>query len=252
MQKILKLLAENSKIGYFKAESNNDEATIYVYDSIVASDADARFWGGVSAESFVKTVRDLKVKVIHLRLNSPGGDVFAGRAMEQALREHEAKVIVHIDGYAASAASFVAMAGDEILIGKGSFVMIHKAWTIAMGNANDFLDTASLLEKVDGTIAQTYADRTGQDVKAISKMMEDETWLTADEAVANGFADKIADEAVKNESSGIKWNMAAYDRAPTNANAKDEPQNNPQQLAQKETVNVDDLRRRLQLATMAA
>ncbi len=102
MKQFLKLLADNRKRGVFRAEpavnAKNDETTLYLYDAIVSDDLTAEYWGGVSPQAFVKALADIKTNVIDLRINSPGGDVFAARAIEQALREHPAKVIAHIDG----------------------------------------------------------------------------------------------------------------------------------------------------------
>lgn len=210
MHPMFKLLAENQRKGEFRAEAQNDTATIYVYDMIVDSDDEAEFWGGVSPQAFVKTLNAINAPTIHLRINSPGGSVFAARAMEQALREHPSNIIAHIDGYAASAASFLAMGADEIEIAAGAFFMIHKAWTVAWGNADDLVNTAGVLEKIDGSLVKTYADRTKQSVEDITQWMADETWLDAEQSVQLGFADRIA-EGKKVKAS---WDMSAYAKAP--------------------------------------
>jgi ATP-dependent Clp protease protease subunit len=119
--------------------------------------------------------------------------VFDGKAMYTQLVEHKAKVITHIDGLAASAASFIAMAGDEIEIAEGAFVMIHNAWLFAMGDARELRRTADLLDTVNGTIVDVYVARTKGDRKAIVQMMDDETWMTGAEAVKNGFADRMVE-----------------------------------------------------------
>ncbi|MEM5371349.1 head maturation protease, ClpP-related [Paraburkholderia azotifigens] len=215
--RILQLLNENRQAPRrFSIEANTegDEATVYLYDVIVSDD----YWGGVGAQSFVKQLAEITASTIHLRINSPGGDVFGARAMEAAIRGHSAKVIAHIDGLAASAASFLAMAADEIEISEGGFFMIHKAWTIAMGNADDMRSQADLLDKIDGSLVNTYASRTGQSVDDIAAWMTAETWFNADEAIANGFADRIAQPAEKAQASA--WNLSAYSNAPK---AKTEP-----------------------------
>jgi ATP-dependent Clp protease protease subunit len=102
-------------------------------------------------------------------------------------------VTVHIDGLAASAASFVAMAGNEILIAEGAFLMIHNAWGISVGNKDDMRRYADLLETVDGTIADVYVSRTKNGADKVKKWMDDETWFTAKEAVSSGFADKMVE-----------------------------------------------------------
>lgn len=119
-----------------KAEESG-EPTLYLYDVIVSDD----YWGGVAAEAFVKELNATAAPTIHLRINSPGGEVFAARAIEAAIRNHPARIVAHVDGYAASAASFVAVACDEVEIAPGGFFMIHKAWTFTAGNADDLLGT---------------------------------------------------------------------------------------------------------------
>jgi len=213
-KRLNKLLADNRSASARRfevlAKADTDEAEIFLYDAIVSSQEEADWWGGVAPESFVKALRGIDASVIHLRINSPGGSVFAARAMEQALRDHKARIVVHIDGLAASAATFIAMAGDEVIMAKGALFMIHKAWTIAWGNSDDLAKEAALLEKIDGTLADTYAERTGKDKAVIAEWMAAETWFTADEALAEGFATSIAESAVK-----AGWNLSAYANAPT-------------------------------------
>jgi len=193
------------------AKDDANEVDIFLYDQIVSSEDEAEWWGGVAPESFVKAVYAVdKQATINLRVNSPGGSVFAARAMEQALRAHKGKVVVHIDGLAASAATFVSMAGDEIVMSKGAMFMIHKAWTGMWGNAEDLRKEADLLDKIDGTLAETYADKTGKDIAAITEWMAAETWFTAQEALDAGFATSIAEA----EAKAGAWNLSAYDNAP--------------------------------------
>ena len=240
-----KLLADNRKAAARKfevlAKQGSDEAEIFLYDAIVSSQEEADWYGGVAPEAFVKAVRGIEAGTIHLRINSPGGSVFAARAMEQALRDHKARIVVHIDGIAASAATFIAMAGDEIMMNKGAMFMIHKAWTWTAGNADDLAKEADLLAKIDGTLAQTYADRTGKDVETINVWMADETWFTADEAVEYGFADKLAETEARAE-----WNLSAYAHAPTLPSARrDDP-------APENTLSDDHRARQMQRVAIAA
>lgn len=207
MKHLLKLLADNRGRGQFRAERTAEDATVYLYDAIVSDD----ILGGVSATNFVKELHAITAPVIHLRINSPGGDVFAARAMEQAIREHGSKIIAHIDGYAASAASYLALAADEVQIAEGGFFMIHKAWTVAWGNAKDLTDTAALLDKIDESLVKSYAAETGQDPAQIAEWMAAETWFSADEAVQYGFADSIAKGKAK---ASAEWDLSAYAKAP--------------------------------------
>lgn len=186
------------------------ETTIYIYDSIVADEETAYWWGGVSAEALVPQIREIKAGTVHLRINSPGGDVFAAQTICQAIRDTGARVIAHIDGYAASAATVIATAADEVEISEGGFYMIHNAWTWAMGNAADLTATVTLLSKIDSTLAKQYAAKSGMSVDDIKSAMDAETWYTADEAVDAGLVDRIA-VGKKAEAS---WNMSAYAKAP--------------------------------------
>lgn len=223
MHPMLKLLADNRRLGTFRAEESGDSATIYLYDAIVDSDLEAEWWGGVSPQRFVEQLSAITAGTIHLRVNSPGGSVFAARAMEQALREHSATVIAHVDGLAASAASFLIMAADEVVMAPGAMLMIHKAWTIAWGNSDDLQSTAGLLEQIDGTLVRTYQTRTSQSADDITEWMRAETWFDAPRAIELGFADREAGakEAGGKEEGEAKakaragnWNLSAYKNAP--------------------------------------
>jgi membrane-bound ClpP family serine protease len=122
-----------------------------------------------------------------------------------------ARFVGHNDSLAASAGSVILVACDEVIVAPGSMTMIHNAWTLAMGDKNVMLDTASLLEKIDGTIANQYAAKTGMKREDIAALMDAETWLTAEEAVSQGFADSIEEKAVKAKNA---WNLRAYAKAP--------------------------------------
>lgn len=168
---------------------------------------------GVSAHAFVQELAKIDAKTIHLRINSPGGDVFEARAIATAIREHPSRVVAHVDGYAASAASYVALAADEVEIADGAMFMIHKAWTIAIGNSDELMERAALLEKIDADLVREFSAETGADPKQIEQWLADETWFTADEAVEHGFADrKVAEFDGKKALAG--WDMSAYARAP--------------------------------------
>jgi len=166
-------------------------ADIYVYGPIGAD----WFGEGVSAKQFSDDLKKLgAVKTINLRINSEGGSVFDGRTMHTLLADHKARKVVHVDGLAASAASFLAMAGDEIVIAKGAFMMIHNSSIVTFGGADDLRRTADLLDSVNGTIRETYAARTKAPLDKIKDWMDAETWFTGAEAVAAGFADRLTED----------------------------------------------------------
>lgn len=163
-------------------------ADIYVY-GVIGDD----FWGdGITAKGFADNLKGLgDVKVLNVHINSDGGDVFQGRTIYSLLSAHPAKVTVKVDGLAASAASLIAMAGDTIEMAEGSFLMIHQAWTVTRGRSSDLRKTADLMDQVNETMVSSYTKRSKQKPEKIRKMMEDETWMEASEAVSLGFADVV-------------------------------------------------------------
>jgi ATP-dependent Clp protease protease subunit len=177
--------------------TKSDEATVYIYDVI-----DSDPWvGGVSAKDLVKELAGIKASSIHVRLNSPGGDFFDGMAIYNALKRHPAEIVAHVDGLAASAASLIALAGDRVLMGTGSFMMIHNAWGIAIGDAATMREMADTLEKISDSIAGVYVERTGKSPAEIRELLDAETWLSAEEAVKEGFADATEESDKKVSAS---------------------------------------------------
>lgn len=174
-----------------------NEITIY-------SDIGENWMGDGITDQYIKDqITDMEGDIT-VRINSGGGDVFHGFAIYNLLKQHESKIIVKIDGLAASAASVIAMAGDEIHMGEASMLMIHNPWTMALGEAKDLIKTAGLLEKIKDSIIDVYSANTGSGKQDISAMMDEETWLTAEESVAQGFASKtVSGGAVKNANR--KW-----------------------------------------------
>lgn len=206
MKKIIQLYRDN--IGREKQPvnlvRNASEASIYIYDVIDP------YWG-VSALSVIDSVdQSSDAEVLHVYINSPGGDVFEGRAIMAALGRFNGKTIAHIDSLCASAATSIALACHEVEMSKSAFFMIHNAMGIAFGDKTDMRETANLLEKVEGLIIADYTAKTGKSAAEIIAMMDAETWMNADEAIKNGFVDRLA------ESKGTKntWNLASFDNAP--------------------------------------
>lgn len=229
MKKLFQLLKANAAQGRapIEAKADGGEVTVYMYDVI-----DADF--GINAQEFSKSLAGIDgAATLNLRINSPGGDVFEARAIATAIKAYAGKVVAHIDGLAASAATTIAAAADEVVIADGSFYMIHNAWTLVMGDKNDMTETAGLLDKVDGAIRSDYAKRTGLDESKVAAMMDAETWMTAKEAVELGFADRLAPEAKTRNSAARRWNLAAYDKAPETLTAPEpEAPNYAEQRAQ--------------------
>jgi ATP-dependent Clp protease protease subunit len=199
-----------------RSEVTNTEAHVYIYDVIDA-------WWGANATDLITALAAAGEREVHAHINSPGGDVFEGRAMAAALAAHPGNVITHIDGLAASAATYVALAGSEVRITRGGMVMIHEGWTMGWGNKRELGKTVDLLDKVDRQIAADYAAKTGLPLDEVLKLMEAETWYTEDEALAAKLVDVIdtntkrADGTNDTETASNRvadWNLSAFRNAP--------------------------------------
>lgn len=182
----------------FFAKTNGKRGEIYIYEEIGEG-----WFGGITAKSFSESMKELgNVSALDIYINSPGGSVFDGIAIYNQIKRFSGEKIVHIDGIAASIASVIAMAGDKVKIAANGMVMIHDPWSIAFGTADEMRKMADSLDKVRDTILDTYVIATEGDRQAISDLMAAETWLSADEAVAQGFADEKTEElTVKAEFS---------------------------------------------------
>ena len=180
----------NNQSWYSIKAKANDTAEISIYDEI-------GFWG-VSAASFAQDLKDCgnNLKQINLHIHSPGGDVFDGIAIYNLLKNHPANVTVYIDGLAASMASVIAMAGNEIIMPENAMMMIHKPWGIQGGDAEDMRKYADLLDRVENTLIPAYASKTGKTPEELAEMLSAETWLNGKECVEQGFADKLAEPLV--------------------------------------------------------
>lgn len=170
-------------------EKSGDVGNLYVYKFIGAS----WFEEGITAESVMNALDGMKgVKKLNIFINSEGGDVFDGKAIYTQLKRFSAEKVVHIDGVAASAASFIAMAGDRIVMSPIGTMMIHDAWSFAAGNADDLRNTADILDMLSDDIAKSYADKSGRPVDEMRKLMLEESWFNAEQAVKEKLADEVA------------------------------------------------------------
>ncbi|MBV2144867.1 Clp protease ClpP [Falsochrobactrum sp. TDYN1] len=174
------------------------DTTISMFDVI---GEDGWSGGGVTANRISAALRSIGSKDITVCINSPGGDMFEGIAIYNLLRAHPAKVTVEVLGWAASAASIIAMAGDDIRMGLGSFMMVHNAWGLVIGNRHDMRDAATLFDQFDAAIADIYAARTGMERAHIEQLMDAETFMAAAQAVEYGFADVVDDAEIHPETN---------------------------------------------------
>lgn len=221
------------KFWQFKNKTE-DSGELMLYGDI----SNSTWWGDeVTPKDFKKDLDALgDIKSLDIFINSGGGDVFAGQAIHSMLKRHEAYKTVYVDGLAASIASVIAMAGDKVIMPVNAMMMVHKAWTIAMGNSDDFRKLAEDMDKIDESIVATYQAKTGKDEAEINQLMQDETWMTAEEAVKNGFADEIEKEKKVAATlhggflmlNNQKFNLSRYKNAPQI------------EVAEPETVDIPD------------
>lgn len=198
-------------------------ASLRLYDPIDS-------WGGewgVSAKEFTAALDEVgDVGEIRLHINSPGGEVWEGIAIVNALRNHPARVVAVVDGLAASAASFIASAADELVMGRNTELMIHDAWGIGIGPAADMRDLAERLDKLSDNIASIYSEKAGGTVAAWRELMLAETWYSPDEAVAAGLADRVEGaepDGAKNAFDLSMFKHAGRAEAPEPVLPRDEP-----------------------------
>ncbi|KTR07492.1 peptidase [Aureimonas ureilytica] len=179
------------------ASDGEADNTISVLDVIGAD-----WYGeGVTAKRVSAALRAIGKRDVVVNINSPGGSFFEGLAIYNALREHPAHVTVKVLGIAASAASVIAMAGDEIQIARSGFLMIHNTWIVASGDRHALRDVADWLEPFDAAAVDIYAARTGMDAKELAKMLDREAWIGGNDAVSKGFADSLLSaDAVENRA----------------------------------------------------
>jgi ATP-dependent Clp endopeptidase proteolytic subunit ClpP len=191
-----------------KVDVADGVATLRLYDPIDS-------WGeffGTSAKEFAAALDTLPANVheIRLHLNSPGGEVFEGIAILNALRNHDAKVVAIVDGIAASAASFIACGADELVMARNSELMIHDAWGLCVGNAADMHAMADMLDHISDNIASIYADKAGGTVEEWRAVMAGEAWYSATEAVDAGLADRVDDRKADEAKNRFDLSIFTY------------------------------------------
>lgn len=203
---------ENAKDWFRIENSVEDEDTtdIFVYDSIGG-------WFGMYADEFIEALGQVSTKNVKLRLNSPGGSVFEGIAIANAIRMHPANVTVYVDSLAASIASIIALSGDKLVMMPQSQLMIHDASGGCYGNAAEMEYMRNLLEKQSDNIASAYADAAGGTKDEWRARMKDETWFTAEEAVAIGLADEVMKKPKKNDDASTSEDVAVAARSSIHA-----------------------------------
>lgn len=219
MNKLLQLLRDNAAARAegepaIRVETTADASHVYVYDVIDA-------WWGASATGLLTAFASVGKGDVHLHINSPGGDVFEARAMAAIVVAHPGNVAVHIDGLAASAATYLALSGNTVSMTQGGMLMVHESWTLAYGNKGELRKTANLLDQIDDTIIADYTRRTGKTAAEVRAWVEAETWFQAEQALELGFIDAIdantkrdASAKAQAQAQAARWNLSAYANAP--------------------------------------
>lgn len=196
-----------------QAAEADGEVDLYLYEEIDGSG----YWG-VSADMMRRKLYALRdAKLINLRINSPGGDVFEGVAIYNDLVDASARVRVHVTGLAASAASLIAMAGDEIIMAPGAMMMIHEPWVMAIGGQDDLRQSADLLGEINDAMIEIYSARTGLGADELRAMLAEETWMAGGKAAELGFADEAASagDPVPASARACVWDVTGvYAKAP--------------------------------------
>jgi ATP-dependent Clp protease protease subunit len=207
MDKIMQLYRDNAGLAPrpFNLVRDAAEVSLYMYAVIGGEE-------GVTALQVADLVSQIgDAEVLHVYINSPGGDVFESRAIMAALARFPGKKIAHIDSLCASAATSIAMACNEVEMADGAFFMIHNAMGIAFGDKNALRERADLMEKIEGSIVGDYTAKTGVAPEQVAAWMNEETWFSAAEALEHGFVDRVTAAPA---AAGAAWNLASYGRPP--------------------------------------
>ena len=214
MNKLMQLLRDNAARNdapKIRRAAGDNRVDIYVYDVIDP------YWGATAA-GLIEALQAAAGQPVVLHINSPGGDVFEGRAMAAAIAAYSGPVEACVDGVCASAATYLALAAGTVRMVDGALFMVHNSWTMAYGDKTALRQTADLIEKIDGTIAADYMRKTKASAEQVKTWMDAETWFTGAEALAAGFIDAVEPNTQRGDqaeaSAAARWNLAAYTNAP--------------------------------------
>lgn len=189
---------------YAISAMDDGDTEIRIYDIIG--------WPFIDADTFVRDLNRVESDHITVAINSPGGDVFDGTAIFNALRNHPANITTRIDGIAASMASIIALAGDTVQMASNAYFMIHNPWTMTWGDEHDLRKEADLLGRIGGNLAETYMDKTGKSLDDIRAAMDDETWFIGGQEAADfGFIDEITGEG---DPVNARFNTGVFSHVP--------------------------------------
>ncbi|WP_430009854.1 head maturation protease, ClpP-related [Methylophaga lonarensis] len=226
-----------------KAADDDGVAEIRIYDVIG--------WPFVEADEFLSALDNLQADTIKVRINSPGGSVFEGMAIYNALADSKRHVITQVDSLAASMASVIAMSGKERLMYKSAQLMIHNPWTIMMGDHRDFNHEADLLESIRDQLAEIYVQVSGQSMETIQQWMDDTTWMTGSKALENKFVTEVLTAGANNQARVFDLSVFDINNSPVPEPAPEpEPEPTPDPIV--EPVDLSAHYRRLELINRTA
>ena len=222
---------------YYSLTTNGSEASVNIYGDITSFP-----WceGDVSAVNLSKKLEELgDVSKIHVYINSYGGEVAEGLAIYNALRRHKAKVVTHCDGFAASIASVVFMAGDKRVMSEASLLMVHNAWTWTEGNADQLRKQADDLDKITRASIEAYKAHSNLSEEEIKALLDAETWILPEEALAYGFATKIEKTENKQASQSVRQSLVALIKGKAKAaedeeSEEEDPEEDPEEEPKEE------------------
>jgi ATP-dependent Clp protease protease subunit len=166
--------------------------------------------GDVTTASFKQALSSAAGRPVTIEVDSGGGDPFTGIAIFNLLAGYAGTVTAKVLSLAASAASVIVMGADEVQIAESAFLMIHRCWALVIGNTNDFLEQAAVFASIDDALARTYASRTGRPIDEMLSLMDDETWMLGETAIAQGFADKLLSSPPANAAAAGKFDLSTY------------------------------------------
>lgn len=195
-------------VGSVRVNATDDAADVYIYGDI------GGWWDGIQPDEIAKEIAELDVATLNVHVNSPGGVVFDGIAIYNAFAAHSANVVMHVEGIAASIASVIVMAGDEIRIGESANMMIHKPWSFMIGDADDMRAEAEILDSLEQSIVDIYVARTENDEEQIKNWLKAETWFRGQQAVDNSFADEVVPNKKKEKKAAKSKLLDLYQHTP--------------------------------------
>lgn len=234
----------------YQLKVKDDKAELYIYGDIVS---DGYKWSDtdVSASDIINRLQGVAAKSIDVYINSYGGEVAQGIAIYNALKRHKAKVTTYVDGFACSIASVIAMAGDTRKMYSNSLLMIHNAWTIAQGNAEELEKAAEDLKVINEATKQAYLSVVNISEEELTKMLDAETWITAEKAVEMGFATEVVAEK-KTDKASASAQKAIFNlltKAQEEEQEEEEQEEEPKAENDIETVIADIVARLEKLET---